>query len=347
MERLIILAMLLVCFPAKSEETTGVIDSTPNKAVCFEKTLSDNGRFAIGWTLRPKGKKPKPVDWSLYDPKDPAKLFDAYDWDPHSNESPYEIVDGVIDLKQKRIVELPAENPYWPMKERGRFAVIWNKPFNGWQYGLVQNDFSYFTANLWLIAISGNSIQVIDLTSLLKNTGERYLFEKKLYPYGTYGTSFPIAKSPTSPGVTFGLNEAEIPFLMDIRTSVDDTAQVKGTISIHLADWIIFKSTCSTKVDNPMKDVAQLAQAESTRKEIYLRLLKKLSPKQQVLLREFQRRFELWGRPAIAAQAAEQADIYKARLARDQSLLATTRKMTEELKEDLKLPAKSIHLPEE
>src|SRR6266446_753937 len=160
MNRTLFLALLLTGLETlhgiEPSDSSQLIDCGADRAVLLKGTEAQDGRYAIGWTIRQRSKDAKPVDWSAWSKQDDDlfAFLDRYETqDPERPNTPYELNNCVIDLKQKKMLILPSDWPYFPHKNRGHLDVVWSPVSKDSRYALIQNDARFSTHNLWLIVI--------------------------------------------------------------------------------------------------------------------------------------------------------------------------------------------------
>ena len=93
-------------------------------------TLSPDGRYSFGWTLRP-GPGVKPVDWSKW-----ALRNDQFDSlfpynDLSKGSPPYHQVYCIVDLKTNRVFNLPVDDPLSPEYPHGGVRCAWSDSKTG------------------------------------------------------------------------------------------------------------------------------------------------------------------------------------------------------------------------
>ena len=321
--------------PATTEtDKARLIDCGSDKAVIFPGTESADGAYAIGWTLRPKKKGTPKVSWPLLDPEDVWPFLERYKWDPDDSTTPYSLVDFVIDLRHKKLFELPTEEPYWPNKGHGHLAVAWFPESKGQRYALVQNDARFGTADLWLVSIdSDGDLHQTEIASNLNEFVEKVLTDKRPWLHEGYEISYRTGEGEQgTKGAIFRANEVEIPFEAEIPKTFE-VEYPSGTITIRLPDATVTKVSCQTRRDDPFSDDRALAKADRQLNETYSSLLKLLPPSNREALRKEQLMW-LKERDNKACDAVR-ADPGEDDSARNKSLRESTQSRNTEVKKRL------------
>jgi uncharacterized protein YecT (DUF1311 family) len=359
---------------AEKEELGGkLIDCGADKVALFDQPLSPDGRYAIGWTLRANKPDAKPVDWSKWDPESDfasqydflepeivgsgmAPLVDAAkslpkppaDW---KSSTPYTLVDCVVDLREKKLLTLPSLWPYWPHKNHGSLSVTWDD-----DRAAIVNEARFFTADVWLVNASNAGLQKLDLLPTLNKTVADILKEKRPLSCGAYGISW-RPNSESGRKIIFSKSTVCLPFSANIPKS--DYQPVDGSITVEVGTGKVVKTECDTKRDDPFLDNPDLAKAEAGLNKAYKTLLDKLGKGAGEALIKEQAEWRA-GRDYISSLDAnsclsagviafrgnhissvpdrDEEDLAKFTKKRDESLIESAKKRTEELKK--RLPAK-------
>jgi uncharacterized protein YecT (DUF1311 family) len=315
--------------PAESDKDR-LIDCGAEKVIVIAGTQSPDSAYAIGWTLRPTTKGTPAVDWSSFDPEQVWDFLEKYDWE--NEKAPYSLLDCVVDLRRKKLVTLPTDNPYHTNKNHGGLAIKWSPDVHGGSYAVVENDARFSTDNLWLVLINREGgIQQADLEPRLSKTVAKVLLDKRPWNHEDYATSFPVSNSgqPDASGAVFREGEVEIPFEADVPKS--DVDSVIGSITVHLPEATITKVSCKTRRDDPFNDDHQLAKADRELNQTYTELLKHLDEPARAALRKEQRDW-IQERDGDAHDAARQNESDDSDSARNNSLRKSTEARYAELK---------------
>jgi uncharacterized protein YecT (DUF1311 family) len=311
-------AMLLlggVCLRAAEDavnpQSGHLIECGADKVVLFSLPTSPDGRYAVGWTLRAKSKDAKAVDWSKWKPGmfanafleeyefvDPeiaggglAPLMDAAKSAPPASASasasapagrraPYELLDGVVDLKKKTFLPLHSAWPYWPDQNHGQLNVAWSG-----RHAVIINDARFFTMNVWLITMDGTGMRQLDLCDRLNKEVNSILKAKRPLIFPSYGLTYQTISDLGD--VKFSKSTVEVPFSADIPKH--DYKPVYGAVSVDLGSGKVVKSRCPMKRDDPFLDNPALAKADNALKATYQRLLRKLDKTGRAALAQEQR----------------------------------------------------------
>jgi len=295
---------------ASAKEADGkVIVCGRDKAVLFDDATSEDGRYAIGWSLRPATQNAKPVDWSLWNPEEPYDLFDKFDFldpemtgsgqapladamksvpaSPPSNQAQraaYELFECVVDLKKKQMLPMRSGWPYWPHKNHGDLHVIWSHKTGGVDYAVVANGARFSTANLWLVIANDSGLQQVDLSQQLEKESGRILEQKRPLTYDAYSVTW--MDDGDGPEV-FDKSVARLNFTADIPKM--DYETVTGTVTVNLTTGKITKVESDTAADDPFRDNPELAKADRELNATYAALLLKLNKAGRETLRKEQR----------------------------------------------------------
>jgi hypothetical protein len=336
--------LALLFLPAWGDDDTSkrLIDVGTTKVAVFEETVSSDGRYAIGWSIRPHTKNAKPVDWSLWDPNDASKLTNVCTYLPGeiSDDDDYELYDCVIDLKAKKILELASADPEYTGKNRGFLAVAWSPAGKGTRYALFENDFRFSNVNLWLITIDSSGMHQKDLAADLNKATAHIVAEKRPLTHQTYQTIYSVATGGVAsiPPVAFHDSTVILPFESDIPKSGEDFTEVDGLITIKLADGSIIKAISNTPRDDPFQDIPAMAKADHQLNQIYGQLSQKIPSDQRADLKKDQLAW-IDQRDADAAKAMDESagdpSAHDIRDARNKSLLESTQKRAKELQDRL------------
>lgn len=123
-----------------------VVRCGAEQAVILEGSVSADGRLAAGWTIRSKDKQAA-VDWSAYRRDEPLAFVKKYGLDDNPGEdgqdpdkSPYQLVNGVVDLRAGTFAAFASESPYFPGKYRSSLAAAWSSEHRGVRYGVLANS---------------------------------------------------------------------------------------------------------------------------------------------------------------------------------------------------------------
>ena len=154
-----IVFVIFIAAGSASLRTADALDSSKleefgaETVALFDGVKSPDGRYAMGWTIHPKSKDAKPVDWSAWGKQQHPGFGFLSRYEFGRENDPYEISDCFVDLQQKKMLILPSDWPYWPHKNHGSFDAAWSSVSGELKYALLQNQARFGTANLWLIVI--------------------------------------------------------------------------------------------------------------------------------------------------------------------------------------------------
>jgi hypothetical protein len=136
------------------------------KAVIFPETRSPDGQYILAWTILPEEKNGKSFDWSGWNSAEPTALLTkpGWDWEDLRQEGMrYHVHDLLVDLTQKRWVDLRSDLPTWWHKGFGPITVAWEPSPQGARHGLVQNPGHFGSLELWLVT-ADKVLRVQDIT---------------------------------------------------------------------------------------------------------------------------------------------------------------------------------------
>ena len=226
-----LLRVLLLCLAvctgraqARDPQDGALVDCGPEKVAVFEGSVSPDGHYAFGWTVRP-GRNQKPVDWATYNPHTINDWLQAYLPEPDATNPDYTLVNGVLDLRTRKFTPVPSRFPYWPNKNHGDMGVAWSHGSQPGKFAVIHNDARFFTIDLWLVETGDGNIRVVDLADPAEKSVRSFLHRRFPGKYGdlavTYGD------------VSFKNGAALLDFSAEIPKSADDSGG-GGTVSVAL-----------------------------------------------------------------------------------------------------------------
>lgn len=294
--RLSILAVPVVlstwAVSAEDEKWTNkVVECGSDKVVIFDRPLSPDRRYAVGWTLKTNKPDVKPVDWSKW--KADSDFLEAYDFfipqivgtgiaplvdaakelprpikEDWKSGAPYELSDAVVDLKKKRVLFLRSLWPYWPGKNHGELSVTWHG-----NRALIVNEARFFTANMWLVNFEGEKMKKIDLLGPLNGAVYKIMAEKRPLTWRAYAISW-LPDEESKEGILFSGATVKLSFHANIPKS--DYEPVNGIITADLTTGKVVASESNVPRDDPMLDNPELAKAHAALEKVYQELLSRL-----------------------------------------------------------------------
>ena len=317
-----------------------------------DNTVSPDGRYAFGWTLRPAHPGIKPVDWSKWGTHRNQDFNDLFSYVklPNQGSPPYRSVNCIVDLKTNRIFDLPVKYPYDPEYTHADVRCAWSQSKTGPEYSLIAVNGGWFTEQLLLVRIEDHGLHEADLTDRLDKAVVPIIRDKRpLEDYRNFRTTFQVwhsgwkGKDRTEAKFLFKNAEAEIPFSTDITHSAraeDLKLEVDGAITVRLPEGEVIKVTSDTPRDNPFLDDPELARADREMNITYAELFHRLAAPERKALREEQLQWiqDRNGEGAAGSDTpgAEGGDLSDPRKMRNQSYMKSTRERTQELAERLK-----------
>ena len=172
--------------PVTQPIPNALVDCGNDKVIVFDKTASKDGRYTMGWTIRPKEQQP-PVDWSGYNPKrfwDTQNKYLSDDGDESKNS--YLVVDGVLDMVNKTFTPLPSKHPYYPAPPRLTPSAAWSDDQQGTHTGLFCLGGISSTEELWLVTIDAQGTHLKNLFPDADKAVQDYVRERDPKNYRSY-----------------------------------------------------------------------------------------------------------------------------------------------------------------
>jgi uncharacterized protein YecT (DUF1311 family) len=254
-------------FAGQGAEPDQPIDFGKLKIVLFPDTASESGRYAVGWTIRPRGKETKPVDWSLLTSTEAAEAFqNRYPWDEDSAKKPlYELDDFLVDLKNHSALEFSGS---WEPSRHPQ--VKWSSEINGRLYALLNKDHHFGTRDLWLIVIDHAGMHTINILYRTDNAIDQFLQKLRPADFEKFFATYYSLQ-------TFDEKHVSISFEADDLKDTAGDSEIDGTVTISLPDGQIQKVWSDAKVDDPFKNDPDLSRADQDLNQIYSTLRSKLN----------------------------------------------------------------------
>jgi uncharacterized protein YecT (DUF1311 family) len=273
-----------------AKKSYSLFDTDLGKALVIPETTSKDGRYAIGWTVRPVAPNTKPVDWKRWDVHDPAKLLRHYDWQTYDPQvRPYEAVDFVVDLRKGKTVELPTKSPYWPWKgDDWKMNVVWLPTSGGLQFALVENGVLVLTEDLWLVGIEKKGFQRTILTSSMKTAVHELL--RKLRP---------MVASSDYESLRFQIEAikrrdggfVKVPFIYTYPVSNKRQFGLQGEVTVNLATGEVTGASSDSKPIDPFLNNEELKKADEKLNALYTAALAATPPAK---IQEFKQAQRAW-----------------------------------------------------
>ncbi len=264
------MAALLVfaqpCF-AEDEDVPAPVSCGKDTVVFFDRDKSADGRFALGWTIRPIKKDAKPVDWSQYSKKG-ISLVDDYpheDWTGQNEiDFSYVIVDGIVDLSGKSFKDLPLPNPFYT---NGNHGWSIHAAWVGKNEAVIIVDSRFETSDLLLLRMSKGGLSAIDLMPKANQKVEKLIAEKR----------------PLTNDMSIMYDSSEI-VLRDEVFRLPFTAchpkgsqeDLDGTLFLSQKDGTPVRVECNADTPEDRPFTGQLGTADKRLNEIYSSLRKSL-----------------------------------------------------------------------
>ena len=197
----LLLCLLALAARANGQTDPPLLDGTlvrcgAEQVVVVEDTVSKDRRFAVAWTIRPKGKQAA-LSWSAYRRDDPLAFVRKCGLNDNPTEdgddpakSDYRLVNGVLDLRAKVFTALSFESPYFPEKYRSSLEAAWSVERHGIRYGVLANNVgsnhTENTVDLQLIELGPEGVHVTDLKSAADQAVKNFLRRRDPKDYRRY-----------------------------------------------------------------------------------------------------------------------------------------------------------------
>ncbi|HWB60662.1 MAG TPA: lysozyme inhibitor LprI family protein [Chthoniobacteraceae bacterium] len=311
---------------AEDHERFRLTDVGGTKVVIFTKTVSPDGRYGLGWTVLPVDKKKTSrVDWSEWDAHDCCSMDEYHIRDKDDPTAPYESVDCMVDLKEKKILRLPTDSPasafyqaaftdaegsaydFWHDPgftgyDHGYFAAAWGPEVHGRRYALIENDeyddpcpkfphawYLLRTHNLWLVTIDATGMRQREVTPLLDMAVAPLLADKRPADFDLFGVTYPVHPGHvTDKGAVFHGETATIPFDAESMAEIEKPQAVSGTVVLRLADGRVSNQRSDAERVDIMAATGGLAAADAELHNVYAKLLRALDPAAAAALKKEQ-----------------------------------------------------------
>lgn len=301
---------------ARGQEEAGqLVDCGTDKVVTFPKTMSKDGRFAAGWTIRPARRSVKPVDWSQWAEREESRFFERYPWDrAEVVRPPYVMVEGAVDLKRRIFVEV---GEGWMVPP----DAVWSDgESDGRRYGVLSKTRRRGARMLLLVVADKAGLRTVNLLDGAEKAMADFL-RKEARGVMFTGVYF------TPEGITG--NVARVGFSAENANNYDE--DVEGVLTMRLPDGAALEVRRKSERD-PFADNPELAKAEARMQEVYGKLLGQLDAAGQAALEKEQ---TAWAakrdRDAKAAVSMPTAKGWSAQEAYETALLDATQERTSEL----------------
>lgn len=244
----------------EADEAGQLVDCGTDKVVTFPKTMSRDGRFAAGWTIRPARKSVKPVDWSQWSDRNLGPFLERYPWDrAEFDKPPYVMVEGAVDLKRRLFVET---GEGWMVPPN---AVWSDAEAEGRRYGVLGKTRRRGARMLLLVVADKEGLRTVDLLDGAQKAVTDFLIRE------ARGLKFTgVFFTPQG----FAGNVARVGFSAEDFYNYDQ--DIDGTLTIRLPEGTVQEVKRKTERD-PFTDNPELAKAEARLQEVYVKLLGQLN----------------------------------------------------------------------
>lgn len=222
------LALASRAFAADAPRVAGLIDLGGERAVLVDGTLSPDGRYAAGWTVRPKKGQPA-VRWEERDKEDGS-------FREHYIESDgYILANIIVDLARRRIAAtLAFTEPYFGGKNHGALEAVFGPERDGHRFAIVLSDGKWDPFDVALLDLSADAAAQSDLLKTLDAAIHKHLAKARVDP-GSYSTTYLINNLPEL-GLLTGFADADtvrVPFSAEVPKSERDRA-FEGAVQLRL-----------------------------------------------------------------------------------------------------------------
>ena len=263
LRRLVVLGLLALTTPARGQTDPASLAGTlvhcgSEQVAVIEDTVSKDGHFAAGWTIRPKGRQAA-VDWSAYRRDDPSLFVRKYGLNdnPTANgddpdKSPYRLVNGVLDLRAKTFTALAFESPYFPDKDRGELEAAWSEDRHGIHYGVLANsvgsNHTDHTVDLQLVEFGPGGVHVTDLKPSADRAVTDFMRRRDPKDYKRYAWHFDFeAIGPHSEATLTPFKGDTLTIHFDAEVFLESNNQDAGYVSFALPQGAITGTTADKK----------------------------------------------------------------------------------------------------
>ena len=316
-------------FAARADDSAPeLVDCGKVKIVTYAGTASEDGGYALGWTIRPRDKKTNPVDWSKWSPDDTddAKFFNLYDWAGSGDKDPaYQFAEFIVDIKRRKFIEIDTD-------EHIGLETKWSAEANGLRYGLFAKNKHRGTSMLLLVAAGKAGMKPVDLLDSARDAVIDLVQERVPAKFDQFSAVFFTLKNITG-------NSAKIGFSAENFDNHDD--DVNGSITVRLEDGAIESVFTDDAIGKAFDSDRALSKADKELNQVYSNLLKGLPAPGRAALQNEQRNW-IKQRDEEAYKAGEKAylathgDAEKESAAITLALLEFTQKRAAELKARLR-----------
>lgn len=256
-------------------------------------SISADGRYAAGCTVRPKKGQP-PVKWETFGKEDGVHLAD-YDEDPNSP-----LVNVIVDLQRHEVVAtLKFTTPYFPGKNHGAFHVVFGPEQNGHRFALAVSGGKWEPNDLVAVELGPESATQTEVLKALRAAVDKSLRTKVRSTAERYVHDFWLHSIPETGLVTgfAGAGSVRVPFVSQIPKS-ESAPTFEGTVLLRLSSTksgpkvdvgeVILQKDDSREPD-PTQDDPRLAAADKELNTAYAALRAKLSAPARKELQDEQR----------------------------------------------------------
>ena len=241
----------LIAQDASSEE--GLFKFGNEHVYLVGGTLSADGRYAAGCTVRPKKGQP-PLKWETFGKEDGMNLVD-YDENPNAP-----LVNVIVDLQRRAVVAtLKFTTPYFPGKNHSALNVIFGPEQDGHRFALATNSGNWEPHDLVLVELGPESTAQTDLLKPLKAAMDKSLRPKVRSGVDQYAHDFWLQSIPEI-GLLTGFADAttvRVPVVSQIPKS-EATPTFEGTLLLRL----------SSAKTGPKAEIAEVAVQKDDGREL-------------------------------------------------------------------------------
>ncbi|HWB58489.1 MAG TPA: lysozyme inhibitor LprI family protein [Chthoniobacteraceae bacterium] len=309
-----------------------LVDLNRTKIVIMADTQSKDGRYAVGWTLRPLNKKVAPVDWSLWSADDWNALPGHYHMEEDSGEAKYTADYFLVDLQEKKTLALPADyKEMHPSAYNGSVDAAWSDEVGEKHHGVFEFNYVGAAGEIFLVSLSGNKMELIesDMDSVVDAQLPKHT---SLDDYTiTYRLTEDVMGRKLQP---FHGAYADIIFGIGIRHDTH-SPRADGILTLRLADGKVTHVTrtdAENEEDEAIRDNPELGRADAELNRNYLILEKALHPAEREALKKSQRAWVMARNKAVEKAGRAATDGATETALRDKAQLDFTYEREAELR---------------
>lgn len=278
-----LLAALLLFAPslmrAEEDDRFATVSCGKDTVVLFGDTRSSDGRYALGWTIRPAAKDAKPVDWARLK-EEGLTFLDRYPWeDTENGKATYSIIDGIVDLSLRSFKELPVAWAFYTTSTHGwNIEVAWLDS----EHAIILVNRRFYTEDVFLVRPASDPLEVRRLLPQMNEQVDKLMQTKRALT-SDWCISYDLGEM-----VTMKKSDAEVMERMPCKIengvmymrfwagfpkgSFED---LEGHLLVSLKDGKSLRAISGDPADQPF--VGKLGEADKSLNQVYAQLRKLLS----------------------------------------------------------------------